>query len=73
MRKVLAIPGRPDVLGGNLEGVAVLADTFWAAQQGRKLLEIKWSDSPLAGFDSDQLFSAQAKAIDDPKHKPSRP
>ncbi|MFJ2465582.1 molybdopterin cofactor-binding domain-containing protein [Pseudomonas sp. NPDC087615] len=66
VRKVIAVPGRPDVLGGNLEGVAVLADTFWAAQQGRKLLEVQWSDSPLAGFDSDQLFSAQAKAIGDP-------
>jgi isoquinoline 1-oxidoreductase beta subunit len=67
VRKVLAIPGRPDVLGGNLEGVAVLADTFWAAQQGRKVLEIKWSDSPLAGFDSTELAKAQAAAISDPK------
>ncbi|VVQ06219.1 xanthine dehydrogenase family protein molybdopterin-binding subunit [Pseudomonas fluorescens] len=67
VRKVLAIAGRPDVLGGNLEGVAVLADTFWAAQQGRQVLEIKWSDSPLAGFDSEQLASAQARAIGDPE------
>ncbi|MCM8742879.1 xanthine dehydrogenase family protein molybdopterin-binding subunit [Pseudomonas koreensis] len=66
VRKVLTIPGRPDVLGGNLEGVAVLADTFWAAQQGRKVLEIKWSDSPLAGFDSAELSKAQAAAIADP-------
>ncbi|WP_445177933.1 molybdopterin cofactor-binding domain-containing protein [Pseudomonas sp. McL0111] len=66
VRKVLAIPGRPDVLGGNLEGVAVLADTFWAAQQGRKVLEIKWSDSALAGFDSSELSKAQAAAISDP-------
>ncbi|WP_423203753.1 molybdopterin-dependent oxidoreductase [Pseudomonas kribbensis] len=66
VRKVIAIPGRPDVLGGNLEGVAVLADTFWAAQQGRKLLEIKWSDSPLANFDSAELSKAQIAAISDP-------
>lgn len=66
VRQVLAVPGRPDVLGGNLEGVAVLADTFWAAQEGRKVLTIQWSDSPLAGFDSDRLFGAQAKAIGDP-------
>ncbi|WP_025111438.1 molybdopterin cofactor-binding domain-containing protein [Pseudomonas sp. H1h] len=67
VRRVIAIPGRPDVLGGNLEGVAVLADTFWAAQQGRKVLEIKWSDSPLDGFDSAGLAKAQAAAISDPK------
>jgi len=66
VRKVIAVPGRPDVLGGNLEGVAVLAETFWAAQQGRKLLEIKWSDSPLAGFDSAELPKAQIAAISDP-------
>lgn len=66
VRKVIAVPGRPDVLGGNLEGVAVLAETFWAAQQGRKLLEIKWSDSPLAGFDSAELRKAQIAAISDP-------
>jgi isoquinoline 1-oxidoreductase beta subunit len=66
VRKVIAIPGRPDVLGGNLEGVAVLAETFWAAQQGRKLLEIQWSDSPLAGFDSAELPKAQLAAISDP-------
>ena len=66
VRKVIAVPGRPDVLGGNLEGVAVLAETFWAAQQGRQLLEIKWSDSPLAGFDSAELSKAQIAAISDP-------
>ncbi|MCX2898253.1 xanthine dehydrogenase family protein molybdopterin-binding subunit [Pseudomonas mandelii] len=65
VRKVIAIPGRPDVLGGNQEGVAVLADTCWAAQQGRALLEVQWSDSPLGGFDSEQLFAAQAAAITD--------
>ncbi|QAY93148.1 molybdopterin cofactor-binding domain-containing protein [Pseudomonas sp. ACM7] len=65
VRKVIAIPGRPDVLGGNQEGVAVLADNYWAAHQGRELLKVQWSDSPLAGFDSDKLATAQAAAIDD--------
>ncbi|MHC8319884.1 xanthine dehydrogenase family protein molybdopterin-binding subunit [Pseudomonas sp. GB2N2] len=65
VRKVIAIPGRPDVLGGNQEGVAVLADNYWAAHQGRELLKVHWSDSPLADFDSDQLATAQAAAIDD--------
>jgi len=65
VRKVIAIPGRPDVLGGNQAGVAVLADNYWAAHQGRELLKVQWSDSPLAEFDSDQLATAQAAAIDD--------
>ncbi|MHC8369464.1 xanthine dehydrogenase family protein molybdopterin-binding subunit [Pseudomonas sp. MDT1-85] len=65
VRKVITIPGRPDVLGGNQEGVAVLADNYWAAQQGRALLKVQWSDSPLADFDSDQLATAQAAAIHD--------
>ena len=65
VRKVIAVPGRPDVLGGNQEGVAVLADTYWAAQQGRALLVVQWSESPLAGFDSDQLATAQAAALAD--------
>ncbi|VVP81144.1 Isoquinoline 1-oxidoreductase subunit beta [Pseudomonas fluorescens] len=66
VRQVIAVPGRPDILGGNLEGVAVLADNYWAAHQGREQLKVQWSDSPLAGFDSDELAKAQAAAIDDP-------
>jgi isoquinoline 1-oxidoreductase beta subunit len=65
VRKVLAVPGRPDVLGGNVEGVAVLADNYWAAHQGRALLKVQWSESPLAGFDSDELVKAQLAALDD--------
>ncbi|MCJ1888368.1 molybdopterin-dependent oxidoreductase [Pseudomonas sp. LA21] len=65
VRRVIAIPGRPDVLGGNQEGVAILADNYWAAHQGRELLKVQWSDSPLGGFDSDQLATVQAAAIDD--------
>ncbi len=65
VRKVIKVPGRPDVLGGNVEGVAVLADSYWAAHQGRELLKVQWSDSPLAGFDSDELAKAQVAALAD--------
>ncbi|KAB0495221.1 xanthine dehydrogenase family protein molybdopterin-binding subunit [Pseudomonas vancouverensis] len=65
VRKVIRVPGRPDVLGGNVEGVAVLADNYWAAHQGREQLKVQWSDSPLAAFDSDELAKAQAAALDD--------
>jgi isoquinoline 1-oxidoreductase beta subunit len=33
-------------------GVAVLADHFWAAKQGRDALKIDWEEGPTAGLDS---------------------
>lgn len=65
VRQVIAVPGRPDVLGGNVEGVAILADNYWAAQQGRALLKVQWSESASAGFDSDEWVKAQLAALDD--------
>jgi isoquinoline 1-oxidoreductase beta subunit len=35
-----------------LGGIAVLADTTWAALQGRKALGVEWSPGPNAGYDS---------------------
>ncbi|MGH8708260.1 MAG: molybdopterin cofactor-binding domain-containing protein [Burkholderiales bacterium] len=34
------------------QGVAVLADGYWQARQGRDALEIKWDDGPNAGLSS---------------------
>ena len=36
-----------------LGGVAVIANSTWAAMQGRKKLKVVWSDSPHASFNSD--------------------
>lgn len=36
-----------------LGGVAVLANSTWAAMQGRKKLKIEWNNSPNPAFDSD--------------------
>jgi isoquinoline 1-oxidoreductase subunit beta len=53
VRQVVKVPAAPaTVLGGNQEGVAVLADTYWAAKQGRDALQVAWHDGELAGFDS---------------------
>jgi isoquinoline 1-oxidoreductase beta subunit len=38
------------------EGVAVVADTFWAAKLGRDALEIKWDDGANAKFNSADLL-----------------
>src|SRR6185503_9099881 len=36
-----------------LGGVAVIANSTWAALQGRKRLKIEWNDGPHAAFDSE--------------------
>jgi isoquinoline 1-oxidoreductase subunit beta len=43
-------------------GVAVLADTYWAALQGRRMLTVTWDNGPNANVDSAQL-SAQFKQL----------
>jgi isoquinoline 1-oxidoreductase beta subunit len=35
-------------------GVAVVADTTWAALQGRKALDVRWNEGPHANFDSSE-------------------
>lgn len=51
------------------EGVAVLADTFWAAKQGRDALEIKWDDGANAKLNTPDMMKtltdmAQGKSGD---------
>ncbi|HWV03365.1 xanthine dehydrogenase family protein molybdopterin-binding subunit [Ralstonia sp.] len=60
VRQVITIPMRSDVLGGNQEGVAVLADDYWAANKGRAALKVEWDDSAFADFDSGHVAKHQA-------------
>jgi isoquinoline 1-oxidoreductase beta subunit len=60
VRQVMTIPMRADVLGGNQEGVAVLADDYWAANKGRAALKVEWDDSAFADFDSGHVAQHQA-------------
>ncbi|HTZ17201.1 MAG TPA: xanthine dehydrogenase family protein molybdopterin-binding subunit [Dissulfurispiraceae bacterium] len=61
--KAKALPGVKAVVKVDT-GVAVIADDFWSAHQGREALEISWDEGPLASFDSQKQrdeYAALAK------------
>ncbi len=45
------------------EGVAVVADSTWAALQGKKALMIEWDDSGFEHLDSSEIFKRQQEAL----------
>lgn len=47
-------------------GVAIVAGTFWAAQQGREALAVEWNEGPNAARGSAQLREAYAALRDRP-------
>ncbi len=49
-----------------LGGVAVIADSTWAALQGRKQLTIEWNDGPHADFGSDAFTQQLAATVQKP-------
>ena len=60
--KAKAIPGvkyvlktQREVFGQVRPGVAVIADNYWAALQGRKALEIKWDNSDLENWNTKRI------------------
>jgi isoquinoline 1-oxidoreductase beta subunit len=69
-----AVPGVKQVIkvqravfATSAEGVAVVADSLWAAMQGRKALKVDWDDSGFEHYSTDQLY---AKMREDLKGKP---
>jgi isoquinoline 1-oxidoreductase subunit beta len=64
-----AVPGvkhvlktQRDVFGYNREAVAVLAENYWAAVQGRKLLEIVWDNADLESWSTLKIKEDYRKA-----------
>lgn len=67
VKDVIAIPGpKPDApLDGVLAaGVAVLADSTWAALKGRELLKIRWKEGPWAKESTAALAAAANDLLD---------
>ena len=65
-----AVPGVKHVLAVKMkvfsqdrEGVAVVADSTWAAMQGRKALKIVWDDSGFDHHSTDQLYAAMREDV----------
>jgi isoquinoline 1-oxidoreductase subunit beta len=55
VKQTASIPGfKPPYTFQPLGGVAVIADSTWAAFQGRKKLKIEWNNGANASHDSDQ-------------------
>ncbi|WP_068876236.1 MULTISPECIES: xanthine dehydrogenase family protein molybdopterin-binding subunit [unclassified Phenylobacterium] len=70
VRKAFVVEGDPNAMSpgpgnigqGLMPGVAVVADSWWAARKGRDKLNVKWNDHPTSK-QSSKLFAEQAKAI----------
>jgi isoquinoline 1-oxidoreductase beta subunit len=60
VRQVVKVPASPaELLGGNQEGVAVLADSYWAAKRGRDALKVQWDDGKFVRFNSKDMPAIQ--------------
>jgi isoquinoline 1-oxidoreductase subunit beta len=64
--KALAIPGVRHVVpikSGISTGVAVAADTTWAALKGREALTVRWDPGPNHDFDSERFIRTMEQAF----------
>lgn len=50
-------------------GVAVIADTFWAAQKGRAALKVEWENGPFEQQSSQSIAAQLTKKLDTPDDK----
>lgn len=57
---------RPPLLFQPLGGVAVIANSTWAAFQGRKKLKVEWIDGPHGAFESEAFKKELIKTVSQP-------
>jgi isoquinoline 1-oxidoreductase beta subunit len=55
-----------EVWGNEREGVAVLAENYWAAVQGRRVLEIEWDNKEFEKNTSESLLKESKEASEQP-------
>jgi len=63
--KAKAFPGVKDVIAIS-NGVAVLADSTWAAMQGKRLLTVEWNEGPTAAHSTASMAQDYAAKIAQP-------
>jgi isoquinoline 1-oxidoreductase subunit beta len=54
------------VFADTREGVAVVADSLWAAMQGRKALKVEWDDSGFERMGTDMLYARMKEDLKKP-------
>lgn len=66
----LKVPGvkkifkvKMDVFKSSREGVAVVADTLWAAMQARKLLKVEWDDSGFEHINTSDIYKRHEEIL----------
>ena len=57
------LPVKMRVFSHDREGVAVVADSLWAALQGRKALKVEWDDNGFSHHSSEQLYAQMREDV----------
>ncbi|WP_224367596.1 xanthine dehydrogenase family protein molybdopterin-binding subunit [Hyalangium versicolor] len=67
VKRVIELPApKPPYVFQPWGGVAVLAENTWAAMKGRAALEVSWSESANASYDSEQYHQTLSAALQTP-------
>lgn len=67
LRTVVVEAARPPYAFQALGGVAVIADSTWAAQKGRQKLKVSWEPGANAGYDSEAFRKSLLETVRQPQ------